>query len=962
MESGGCDGGLPEDQTNRQEEAPGEFTEPKEVESMELSDNYDRDINHAGTSGYFQLDNSDINNRWTPVIPQHTLQLEISDIEAESRAGEEYEEEEEIVVLDPEHPLMKRFQSALKKTLSDQVERLHLELREKIVMEKAEAQRRHELAEEVYMVHKMLARLQASLEASHEGNAQTVAHRRQAQDQLDGVKNQYQDIASQAKKQQMQVSELQSKVDNLALKLLYMQEANSDLRSDIKAIMNASHKVQKERTQAEEQKYQQDLYVERLTKHVEKLSEQISLYEVQIIAQTDQTKAAKEALSEAQLELDSVTVERRQLLQQWNSSLLRMRRRDEAYTAMHEELRLANDQVRSLDTEIEGYKKSITKVEEQNEHLTLRLNRAQTDSTTSRKLITYSQNHQEVLQSQYSTYTRMLQETEKTLSTLRGDHEVRQSEFKALRKQMEKESAVRLDLEDQIMNKMQEQLTHNNAAKYSRRLTDKTVGHRREKEAQLTKLENDINTVTLEGQEVVTHLDSLVAFQAELEQEMSQRHLLLSSRETEIAKQVTEIERKQSTISIYNKKIKDIVSSTGHEDLGPLEIHAATLSKELEEVGADIKEQQQLWLWQQGELVRFTQEKQAHGSSVQILRTQLTILQQSKIRKESEMEQEQREQTDLDKQIKALMADMVKLNSLLSKNSDLNQALQQSNSLMETEFRQRLKEAERDSVETQLKLERLNEEKERLINSLVEAEHQIMLWEKRTQLMRETRSAIDSDIGQGDIRTMRAEIHRMEVRYAQLMKQQEKLLRDMESVVARRETIAVRSEAQARSDHKQPTHSDYHNTLQSLRRKILHTKKQAEECDGVIAQLEERQGSMTSSLRDKHVHISDLQNTRVVLTQDLSALQEAKERNMSRLPVLQGRAKHLQAVKEGQYTPVASGDMALELATQKHEERLKMVSSIIQNLAEEYPQHHSALHRINLILAEHLHNGLQGRQ
>jgi len=29
MESGGCDGGLPEDQMNRQEEAPGEFTEPK---------------------------------------------------------------------------------------------------------------------------------------------------------------------------------------------------------------------------------------------------------------------------------------------------------------------------------------------------------------------------------------------------------------------------------------------------------------------------------------------------------------------------------------------------------------------------------------------------------------------------------------------------------------------------------------------------------------------------------------------------------------------------------------------------------------------------------------------------------------------------------------------------------------------------------------------------------------------
>lgn len=82
--------------------------------------------------------------------------------------------------------------------------------------------------------------------------------------------------------------------------------------------------------------------------------------------------------------------------------------------------RLTNDQVRSLDTEIEGYKKSITQEEEQNERLTLRLNRAQNDCTTSRKLITHSQNHQEVLQAQYSTYTRMLQETEKILSTQRG--------------------------------------------------------------------------------------------------------------------------------------------------------------------------------------------------------------------------------------------------------------------------------------------------------------------------------------------------------------------------------------------------------------------------------------------------------------------------------------------------------------------------------------------------------------
>lgn len=65
-----------------------------------------------------------------------------------------------------------------------------------------------------------------------------------------------------------------------------------------------------------------------------------------------------------------------------------------------------------------------------------------------------------------------------------------------------------------------------------------------------------------------------------------------------------------------------------------------------------------------------------------------------------------------------------------------------------------------------------------------------MLWEKKTQLARETRAAVDSEIGQGEISAMKSEIHRMEVRYAQLMRQQEKMIQDMEKAVSRSEFIA----------------------------------------------------------------------------------------------------------------------------------------------------------------------------
>ena len=67
-----------------------------------------------------------------------------------------------------------------------------------------------------------------------------------------------------------------------------------------------------------------------------------------------------------------------------------------------------------------------------------------------------------------------------------------------------------------------------------------------------------------------------------------------------------------------------------------------------------------------------------------------------------------------------------------------------------------------------------------------------MLWEKKTQLAREARNAVDSEVGQGEIHAMKAEIHRMEVRLAQLMRQQEKMIQDMEKSVFKRECIIVK--------------------------------------------------------------------------------------------------------------------------------------------------------------------------
>jgi len=71
-----------------------------------------------------------------------------------------------------------------------------------------------------------------------------------------------------------------------------------------------------------------------------------------------------------------------------------------------------------------------------------------------------------------------------------------------------------------------------------------------------------------------------------------------------------------------------------------------------------------------------------------------------------------------------------------------------------------LQDAELESIELQEKLGNLKEEKERLLNSLVEAERQIMLWEKKTQIAKETKATVDADFGRGEIAVSQINVFR----------------------------------------------------------------------------------------------------------------------------------------------------------------------------------------------------------
>ncbi len=65
------------------------------------------------------------------------------------------------------------------------------------------------------------------------------------------------------------------------------------------------------------------------------------------------------------------------------------------------------------------------------------------------------------------------------------------------------------------------------------------------------------------------------------------------------------------------------------------------------------------------------------------------------------------------------------------------------------------------------------------MNEIVQCERQILLWERKYQLEKEMQEALDPNVGQSEIEDLKKEIHRMELKYHSLTKEQEKITNEM---------------------------------------------------------------------------------------------------------------------------------------------------------------------------------------
>lgn len=747
--------------------------------------------------------------------------------------------------------------------------------------------------------------------------------------------------------QDAKLAKAQGELDALNATLRQVEQYSEEMKSEIAVIRRATYKAEESVENLEKGKKKQDLYIDSLNEQLKRLFEQLALYEAQLESQRGETSAAEETLAEAAKEMDMINFEKKQLLQQWKSSLVAMQRRDEALQATNDALAQQKQAELAIDSEMEGYRQSIGKEQARSSRLHEKLEKAENESKFLQGQLELMRRTREGLTERFAMLKKSLGQTDKENTRLQLEQNNLGDQISALEQNRQVVDRERRALEDAVATNRSTQTTVSKAARNLAKTAQKVQSVIHAKEMERANMENESARIRLDALNTESHNVQLKEGLEGLVSDLKEKDGLIEKYELEIRQRNDEIEKKMYLVDRLNRKYEQLTANVEDENMGPLEATIKNLGKQ---IAAQEKEAEQLkreWLKKQTLLVDSSNEVSNKASASRELKSQHLLLNQKRLRLDAAIKQQDNEIKQLRTGIDNMHNDMTRINTLIAKNESLYKKLADTNFAMEKEFVEELRVMEEESIRLEASVGSIKEEKARLLEDILEAEKQVMMWEKKIQLEKETQAALDPEVGQSEVKSMEKEIHRMTLRLETLKRDQERMIKEMERAIEKREAIAMRFRGRKSGTKKEPTRQGLKKKLMGMQQQLKGTRvdtagyeeairvKQAE-LDEVGKVVEDR----AAMLSELEVHAEDLQKAINTALYD-------KQRGIEQLTAQQRMAARYEALSSGRRVPVTEHQRESILqAVERAETTRSSVREMISKLAKDHPEMEEVLERV----------------
>jgi len=853
-------------------------------------------------------------------------------------AADEEEEEDEFPFLKADHPALERVQAALHKHLSGQHDRVTLSVREKSEELKKLALRRQELGTTLYAVQQQLAKLQVELEQRHDVLAAASQGREASEAHLQGFNGKYESKKGEVTTQIKRLQKAQEEVNQLNMTLQQVENFNEQMKAEIQVTRRATYKAEDAIQKIEKDKMKQDFLIDKMNEQIRSLAEMKGLHEAQLAAQKRETEAALATLNEAAREMESIEFEKQQLFQQWNSSLVGMQRRDDALQNIQKALQELEETEFAIESDIRGVHAATRGEQDRNEQLTALLQRNQNEMNHLTTQMQTIKQDRERLAEQYSMLKKSLMHTQKEAAKIDSALSTIEQQGQLVDASIQKVANEATRLTEKIFDIVSEQTTLDRSASNTAKLAKKIHEQIGRKEDELAALSNEIARVKVDALNTRAHNQLLKDRLKQLTDDLADREKLIDQYEMEIRKRHHHIEKKQLFVDRLNKEYDEKRSRQEDESTGPLEAKIKNLRKQIADKSKECGEMQKEWMKKQTELISLQSDASSLAKKVSSQKDETAILRQQKVRQEGTLEHTKKEVRGLQGAEKNLRLELEKLNARGSKHTTQGATLTSQTGLLEKEFMRKLKDKELECTAIEKTIERSKEDRENLQQELVEAEKQLMLWERKIVLEKEMQEALDPNVGQAEVASMKKEIHRMELRLDQLKRRQEQLISDMERVIHKRDVIQLKYEPVQRPG---VLKADPHMKA-TLRRQLNSLRTNLKLATSAIQETENKCGDRTVRLEELQQEVdiaqsetTQFENSANNLNLTVLLQRARRQRNLSEVLKFQRMAKRFEEATTGTAPPKAASSIRDGLA--REQQTAVAVQSVLHQLYESAP-------------------------
>ena len=502
------------------------------------------------------------------------------------------------------NPMMERIKSTLYSQLLQTRDRVKLELLEQEDALKQSKRLREDAGIELYGMQQQLSRLQSNLTSVDEQYEVISQQRVDGQNKLLEAKERHVKKAKRSEHLRKEASKTQEELDSLLDKVRQAKKYNDAMKSEVAITRTVANKTKEDLKVRAKDKVDQDTYIDSLNTQVTRLEDDIALTESQLVAQKEQSADANNMIRETTNALDKLASEQKRLVQQWNSSVVALGRRDQALAVATKALRKVQDSIMDLENENTRLERDIVSLQETNDGMKVSRDRLDNEIVYTERNITTIQENLATLSEQFELLQETLKATNKEEKALVSAVSKIESEITTVNHKCELLIRERHKIEEKISTMRHEQSSMSKVAQNLAREEKSILVKIHDKEIESATILNEIARLDIDRLNTQAH-------NTQLEEKLNDELAALKSTEARIDIQESEIRRcndeiEKKTIRVaklnreYNKMVEDCEDE---EPTGPLESTIKSLSKEIEQETTDIRALQREWLLRQTELI-----------------------------------------------------------------------------------------------------------------------------------------------------------------------------------------------------------------------------------------------------------------------------------------------------------------------------------------------------------------------